>query len=400
MSSFGNTISRFNDWHNMTRAQRLSGPEEIVNEARSRTYLLSELLTRDVGQLVQNGKFIEDQLMLIDPVNMAYNYTPGQDRDSQRIETKVNFNVPFRFREVPYPYTQEELQHNGDAGSRAEFVKFKDFRFGMKQYLYTAMLNSSELALFGRPSQTLMEAGSVSTTTAATPGTEYSIPSFVCEGTEGPNGGGKPPTAVWAGSNIQGIDYTTYSLYRNAVATYDKTAHDDEDNGIFAAMDRMATYITFNRVPGYDQYMQEASFRKLKICTNRNGYIIYQKLLRGANDQLRGGPQDAAYGDPTYHGVPVRYYDSLTNNLLDQAFGTTTSPGAYSGTVYPDGSPRYYFLNLDFLKPIFGMPNLFDLSDPVNGAARQPDAWTVFLRAKWNLVCLSRQRQGVIHPNA
>ena len=140
-----------------------------------------------------------------------------------------------------------------------------------------------------------------------------------------------------------------------------------------------------------EQYFETDRLRQMKIFTNRDGLKKYRRLLRGGNDQFIS-PQDPAYNQPRYSGIPVKYIAQLDTALLEVVANAAT------GGAYPIGKPRFFFLNLRYLFPIYHTEGYMEMVGPVPGGITMPFSHAVYYRNWMNIFCRSRQRQGILSP--
>lgn len=405
MSSFGTTISQFNGWLQATRANRILDKDEIINAATRQTYILDEMFkTNEFDSMVGDfsGQYLED-LIKLDRLGGTRMYNPADERNPGRKVTRFAYRVPRRHAESDYSYTEAELKANAPGGSEQQFVQFKNFRKTMEVDLQCEHLDFFDDQCWNPPDYEQMELGSAAATDAtARPGQFYSIPCFVTEPPSGGTdawGGARPAVAsgATAFSTVMGIDPGTTLAggqpnWRNATKSYDASAIDDPQTGIFAAFDSIMLQIDYKVPSGYEAYMQTSTMRAVKCFTNLDGRTKYSRLLRDGNDSFKAGPQDPAYGNPTFNGVPVMYLKALDTSLLNQSAAVMTNE------VYPVGRPRYFVVNLQFLKFKFDRTNRFRLTEPFNGGAKQYDAWVRYMVTWGNLICLDRRRHGIIYP--
>lgn len=390
MSTFGTTVSAFNDWLNVTREKRAQGTKEVINETQMKSYIFGEMIrNRPEGDLFQpsQGKYWEFRIIGGEQGGTGW-YTPGQERDPQRASVTYNGVAPYRFSEHSYPYTEADLRFNTQAPTEVQWLNFS---YLMRNTLFTTHLNFIERAFWDMPHFGNMEAGALSGVASGLPGAAYSIPSLITED------GLVPPANGGTFTAIHGISPATYSWWRNPFATYDTA---DIEGTLFGAFDSLLTDLQFRTVPGYDQYHENDDLRKIKICTNKDGKTTFQRLLREANDHTRAGPQDASYGMPVFEGYPIVYIERLGDGTNGSALEQNPI-GTYTSVPYPNGRPRFFVLNMKYLLPIFDSSNFFREPEPVNAGVRQRDAFAMFIVTWFNLVIRSRRRGGgIIRPSA
>ena len=118
--------------------------------------------------------------------------------------------------------------------------------------------------------------------------------------------------------------------------------------------------------------------------------------------------QDPAFLKPTYGGIELEYVANLDSAALYTAASgdvncpedETEADGAGAGAAQAAYTqPRYYWINANYLLPVFHSKRYME-RHPVMTHPNQPfthvqpvDCWT-------NLICRSRQRQGIVSPAA
>jgi uncharacterized membrane protein len=147
---------------------------------------------------------------------------------------------------------------------------------------------------------------------------------------------------------------------------------------------------------------------------SREGVQRYRNALRLSNDTLVSY-QDAAYASPAYAGIDVTYCSDLDtaaiypahSGAVTQDFSTTNginaTNAAFTGfgteiggnTIYH--GPRYYFVNGNYLTPIFHAKRYFKTHEVLRHP-NQPFTYVQPVDCWSNLFCNSRQRHGVVAP--
>lgn len=368
-----------------TREAVLTDPKTILNDLQLNTYLMPEMAKSDDGGLAIKGGDQITEIVKITEFDNFNEYKPGQDRTSTRGPTDRKAIMPWRFMENNVAYTDAEitLNENGD-----EYTQIKSLAFSLRQQLQTNHINGLERRLFRQPDGAQMEDLSVQ------PGQMASIPMFITD-----SGLHFSTAFATAKTTVAQLSPTTESNWRNRVARYLSGSPDDPVQGLFSAFDEMIARLEFLVPGGYEKYMENDNFRAMKILTNLDGYNLFQAMLRAQNNQTRAGPQDPAYGMPQFKGIPVRYIASLDDATL-QTTGAVTNVtnGTEAGTAFPDGQPRFYFVNCKYLKFFFNPKNLMRETDPINGGVIQRDTDTLYKVTWGNIFARSRKRQGIIRP--
>ena len=143
----------------------------------------------------------------------------------------------------------------------------------------------------------------------------------------------------------------------------------------------------------------------------------YRNALRLSNDTLVSY-QDASYSSPAYAGIDVTYCSDLDNaaiypanssavaqvcgastgyNSVAVAAGAFPQFGTESGTNTIVQAPRYFFVNGNYLTPIFHARRYFKQHEVLRHP-NQPFTYVQPVDCWSNLFCNSRQRHGVVAP--
>lgn len=358
------SITAFNNFVLATGNKVKSKPDEIINDAVKNTYIISRM-TKGAGasDMVQSGLKIIDRIMLSDSGTAVF-YNPNQDLDIQNVDTLSSIEVNWRYLANHFSYTEQEVNLNsGDSQTY-----YKNLLKTKRQGAVTNTFNFMEEALWAAPVSTDMEAAS---------GTKpYSFRAFVTEA------GGAPATAdgatgtAW--TTVQTLSPAANVKWKNQVETFDVADLANPDTGLVNAFDNMFMKVKF-KAPRPGEYFENDEFQQMGIFTNRDGRAMWLRLTRDANDRLVNndlGGQAAGVG---YSGLPVEYIAELDN------------------AGYASGSPRFFWLNLKYMHPIWHTEEYQKEKEPIHHP-RQPFSWVVWTSTYYNLFCMSRRRQGIICP--
>lgn len=335
---------------------------------------------QDPGKLIRGGGYVED-MAILGTGGAARWYRPSEVRSPSNGEGTANYRYNFRFAEADKSWNQQQIkaQAGGD-----NLTKFKNFRKVLDMQLHTAMCNFLETAFWAPPDANLME--SLAPTDGK--GAAYSFPALVNHSTNT-----LPVANSTSGSSafttIGNISPATNANWQNQVGTYNSGNLDSATDGLFTAFDSMTMDIGFESVPGFSAFRDTTEFAKLGIFTNKQGRMKFIGQVRDRNCDLRAGPQDPAYGNPVWNGVPVEFVEQLNTALVD--------PSANYTTAYPDSKPPFWFLNFNFIEIAFQQDAFMSKVGPVNGGRTQPDTDTMFINTHPAVICSSRRRQGVLY---
>lgn len=332
---------------------------------------------QDVNRLIRGGGYVEDMAILGTGTSARW-YRPSETRSPSNGEGTANYRWNFRFAEVDKSYNEQQIM--GQAGTGV--AKFKNFRKVLDMQLQTGMVEFLENAWWAPPDANLME----STSPTDGKGAAYSIPALINHSTNT-----LPPANSTSGSSaftvIGNINPATNPNWKNQTGSYNTGSLDSETDGLLRGFDDLTFDMGFESVPGLDAFKSDDSFAKLAIFTTKSGRSQYQGQLRSRNASLVAGPQDPAYGNPQWNGVPVEGVKQLGDNYLDPA---TNYTAAYT-------KAPYFFVNFNFIEIVFQEGAFMKKRAPINGGRQQPDTDTLFMFCHPAFCCSSRRRQGVLY---
>jgi len=275
----------------------------------------------------------------------------------------------------------------------------------------------------------------------------YSLPYFITE--VGGNLGGalqrrgtRPFTAAAnTSTTVMRLDPLTETRWTNIVEIYDSSLRNPTasawgtptaltltsntvyaQNGaetislgnLFNAMDLMFMRLKYEAPATRAEYFEKDNLNRQMILSSRSGVQLYRNALRLSNDTLVSY-QDASYSSPQYAGVDVTYCSDLdTASIYPAHSGTVTQTTVgYNGVVAASGgfsafgieegvntivkAPRYYFVNGNYLTPIFHAKRYFKTHDVLRHP-NQPFTYVQPVDCWSNLFCNSRQRHGIVVP--
>ena len=410
------SITQFNDFMASTGPAYLKSADAVINEAVKNNYVLSRLLKEKASEtLVQGGTSIKD-VIVFDDASTYQKYQPNDTFTWSNPQVTDTLTAPWRFSMDYMSWTDQEVELNdGDAK-----VMYKRLKRIKEMRMWTSMLNGMENDLWA-PSQgnySNMETG----------GKEpYGLPAFITEDigavTTFGERGGRP--IGW--TNVLGIDPDTDGRWSNQISFYDRALDHNavpasytfsgfnsgtrQVGGLFTAFDEMFLKVQFKAPLTQRQYFEETNLNRQMILCSRAGINQYKRALRASNDMLVS-PQDSAYNTPTFSGIPLEYCSNLDDAAIfpngnatvadtkagrDAATLVTTSGGSETGSTTIDKGARYWFVNGQYLTPIFHSTRYMKKHD-VMRHPNQPFTWVQPVDCWWNLFCNSRQRHGIIAP--
>ena len=396
----GSALSTFNDFVNSTGPSFLTSAEDVVNEAVKNNYLLRRFLKgQDTARIIQGGSTIKDEILFDEESTFAF-YQPNETFTWQNPQVLSEWEINWRFAVDHMSWTDQEIELNVSSGlSRtARHQMYKRLKRVKEQRLWTSTLNGMETQLFQVPEVAKME-----TNTGTEP---YSIPAFINEETSGLFGGVATgaPGAAW--TTVEGLNPTTETRWTPAQVSYTVSDANPPGTGdptvdnIINAFDEMYLTVRYDTPPTKEEYFENPNLFRQFIACSRDGQNIYRQLMRAAQDQfVTASRQDPAYNMPQYSGIDIVYVSELDTAALYGA-ETLSDPlvteMAGAGTAENNG-PRYYWLNGNYMNIVFHTSR-YMYKHPVMTHPNQPFTHVAPCDTWYNLVCRSRQRQGIVHP--
>lgn len=376
------SLVTFSDFLLATNEHVVTAPDQILNDAQLNTYFIAECLRgRDASEIVKGGSKITERIQLT--TNGSYrSYTPNETFNPTAVQTLTKIEAPWTFSKADFSFTDEEILLN-DGSDRDVF---KELKKSYTQAAITDMWNGMEAALWAVPDASLMEAAAGAAGSTGQPGEPLSIVAMVT--------GDQTNFHAPGFTNVQTVDPAGEDGWRNQFSDYAQGALDDEADGIFAAFDDMWLSVGFESPESASEYFENDRLRKMKIVTDKNGRRVYSRLLRAANDRLRMA-QDPGYNDPTYEGIPVKWASSLDGQAV---WNDPDNNGTLIASTL--ALPRYLWLNLQYLYPIFHARRYMTMIGPIPGGPTQPFSHVTYYNTYWQLFMRSRKRQGYVGPAA
>lgn len=331
----------------------------VLQEVQNQTNLTGRLMKgKSTSQVIKSGKSISTYSQFTAGTQDSF-YQPGESFVNAIEDFTSQLTFKWRYLHSSFSYAKQELVLNenskDEAGINAQNI---DLLKNRRQGQRTGQFNTVESAWWTTPSLATME-------TAATATRPSSIRCYITEDGLVPSG-----YTTLAG--------TSNALYRNQVSNYTAGA---VDTGLKDAFANMWRKINFDTPPTMAKYWEDTKLSRCMILTDINGAATYQRLTEQANDRLIGSGKDLGVyaGDLPYNNIPVSYITQMD----DIAYAST--------------APRYFFVNSDYLFPVWHTDAYFDEMKPMN-SVNQPYVYTVHVDLWYQLVCPSRQRLGIVCP--
>ena len=445
------SIQTFNDFMTTTGPSYLTSADAVINEAVKNTYAFSRLLKGKTSeQTIQGGTEIRDVLMFDDSRTYDH-YQPNDTFVWRNPQVASYIRCPWRFHIDHMSWTDAEVELNTGETSASTKVAYKRLKRLKEQRMWTSMLNGFEEDLWAPPSISGME-----TETGKLP---YSLPYFLTEIAQNFGGAlGRRGTAPFTASTntsttVMNISPFTENRWSNIVELYDcqpnalnptnaqwgavtnqslvqdtvysqGAASTHSVGNLFSAFDTMFMRLKYEAPSTRQQYFENDALNRQMILTSRQGVQNYRNALRLSNDTLVSY-QDAAYSSPAYAGIDVTYCSDLDTAAIFPAataavsqgignstgYNSVTGANGYSATASTGiaafgtelgantivKAPRYFFVNGNYLTPIFHARRYFKQHEVLRHP-NQPFTYVQPVDCWSNLFCNSRQRHGVVAP--
>jgi hypothetical protein len=387
MAGSGNFLAEFNDFVEGTGPTYLKTPRDVILEAVKHTYNFGEMLYGSTKKVVRGGSNIRQGILFKDNGSFE-SYKPGQSHTWTNPQDLTKAQAGWRFDMGHKTYTEQEIMLNdavryGTAESR--FHQYVDIDQEKEAAMQAAVWNGLENTLFAQPDKATMEPDKGLD--------QYSIWAIVNEDANG----------LW-GENFTGNTWTTVlgldptasivdGKWKPQRQQYSSTQINNASN-IISRMDDLWQDISFKKPKTHAEYWETEELRNQKIWTSKRGRSVFMQFLRAGQDHFIAGPQDSAYPDPQFMGIPVQRAEGTeTAKVFDDGSNGVTTEFAATNK-----GPRYLLLNCNYLFPVVHDERFFYRDKP-SRHHNVPDTWVVAVAFWWNLFCNSRQRQGILYPS-
>ena len=439
-------ITTFNDFMTTTGPSYLTSADQVINEAVKNTYAFCRLLKgKTTEQTIQGGTEIRDVIMFDD--SRTYDHYQPNDTFVWRNPQVTDYvRAPWRFHIDHMSWTDTEVELNTGETANSTKVAYKRLKRIKEQRMWTSMLNGFEEDLWAVPSVPNMESDSGKL--------PYSLPFFLTEIAQAFGGAlGRRGTAPFTASSnaahtVMRISPFTENRWTNVLELYNcastaltplgntwgnvvnqalvsdtvysqGAASTHSVGNLFNAMDMMFMRLKYEAPSTRQQYFENDNLNRQMILTSRLGVQNYRNALRLSNDTLVSY-QDASYSSPAYAGIDVTYCSDLDNAAIfpaqsssmaaQQFIGASTGFNAQTAAngAFPQfgtetgantivQAPRYFFVNGNYLTPIFHSRRYFKQHE-VMRHPNQPFTYVQPVDCWSNLFCNSRQRHGIVAP--
>jgi hypothetical protein len=347
--------------------------------------------------VLSGGSTIKDQVMFDEQSTATY-YEPNQTFTWENPQVLTEFVARWKFLVDHMSWTDQEIELQGlsNYSSSSRHQVYKRIKRSKEQRMWTSMINKMEDQLFRVP-----EVADMETSTGKQP---YSIPAFVNEQEDGLFYKTANVTGKTAWTVVENVNPVTETKWTNQTSIYSAATVSVGSDNVIRAFDEMFYKVKFQAPGTKQEYFENSNMYSQFIVCSRGGLNVYQRLLRDYQDTfVTASRQDGAYTSPQYAGIDLVYATSLDTTALYQ-HETSTSALQLEGTDQTANTgeangPRYYWLNSQYLCPVFHT-NRYMVKHEAKQHPNQPFTTIVPVDCWMNLVCRSRQRLGIVTPNA
>jgi hypothetical protein len=384
----GTALSNFADFMNATGPAYVRSATDFLNEAVRQAYLLGRMLRgRTADEVLQGGDKIKD-LVMFDESSTYSHYQPNEEFTWTQPQVTTEIAIDWRFSIDHESWTDQDIELNMPTGMSRAYAnqQYKKRKKIIEARMWTSMINGMDGDLLATAHNKYDEME------ASTGEEPNSILSFITEDTTNYH---PYDSRTDSYKTIMGVDPANEDKWRNQVETYLGGDADNVDSGMVPAFDNMITKVDFQAPNFHDEHFEPdfSREREMIICS-RGGLNQYKKVLRSFNDTLVQ-KQDAAYNRPQFSGIDLVYASVL--DTLSTVWNGSDSTVAATESAANNSGYRYFWVNANYLKPVFHTNRYFYLKSPFF-LEKQPYTWVRPCDTWWNLFCHSRQRQGIVCP--
>ena len=400
----GTFVNLYNNFMEAQGPLYVTSPDDVINDAQiHRTYSTGALMGGDRGmkKMVTGGSEIRFSAFY-QTGQVTTHHQPGETQTWQQPQKLVHGRLPMRYRISHMAWTRQVIMHNEGARSgdpTRMFHQFVDHRRHLEQQMWTDYWDFDESHIWSEPDFTEQEAAA-----GGTRGEFYPMAAFINEYTNGLYNNSGTAGTQW--TTLEGLDPSStvrgQTNFTHPVLTYSNDILTNNElmafNNILAGFDKAWKRVHFEKPPKAGEYFSDPAYNNQQIFTSEAGQTAYTTALRGSQDLfVIQGRQDPAFTDPSFNFIPVKYVTALQTATLYPNNGLTDNVAESSTTCVNGGGPRYYFVNSNYLYPVFDEDMFFERGK-VREHYNDPDSFVMPIFIWGNLMCTSRRRQALLRP--
>lgn len=404
----GTPIPSWSDFYRITGPAVLEGPEDFLNEAAERSYLMTWLVGGKMN--VQGGSEIVEYPMVEDGSSAA-NTHPGSERTHLQPQVLRTLTAQWRLTEdfMVFNHIIRDLNEGG-GGAKGRYQRRKSEQKREEVRVATSLSNKLENDLFAQPDVSTMEGtganivnpnsifvfvneyGGQNDTTSTIFDTDARYP----YGTGLPNGY----------TTIQGINPTTEKWYRcwqvpysddyPTVSTTNAAGHN-----LFTALSKALNLVKYKPLPwkAGATVNDAANNTDYVIPVSVLGDALVQSIARAGNNFFRTAPGDAFYPNVAFAGIPFVPCSGMDRAEVYPTSGTT-APAVGAGVTEANADnagPRFPLISRKWMRQIFHEKYAFYMW-PSKIPTKQHDTEIIPVSTLHNRVCTSRRKMAMIYP--
>lgn len=399
MASGSVLTQAFLDFISGTGVARLTAADHPIHLATKHFYLWRRWWNNN-GQPVDGGQnltfwFLPQDAGTFEEVLPG---TPTVAKNPQVLQKGV---ANWRMTRAHSSYNDAELLLNDKIayGTReSQFEQFVRIRDEKDTIVKAAVGNGLENQIGAVPNAAAMEGDTQQTTSP------YSLVTHINEAANGLWGSGFTASAA---VTAQGGAWTVKEAITPGSAAVGTTQtpnqikyndfNQDKPMNITGGLDRLWMDCQWEQPENLSKYDADETLNNQTIITSKQGRSAFMSLLRGDQDRYIAGPQDPAYPDPQFHGVPIQRWDAMETGTFYDGASALQTEGTAAGTQFK--GPRFILANGNFLYPIAHRERMYYKDVPLRHP-QIPDTWVQYWATWWQLICKSYKHQGILFPSA
>ena len=401
----GTPIQLFNNFVESTGPLYITSPDGVINDAQlHKTYSIASIMGGDRGKkkMVDGGSELRFETFFETGGRTRY-HQPGATQNWAQPQKLVHGRAPWRYIISDMSWNLQSVVLN--MGSSPGFQQYVNEKVHLEQMMWTDVWDFMETNLWAEPVSEEMES-----LQGGDLGKWYSIPAFINEYTDGLFNKGPSSPGGTAFTTLHGLDPAStvrgQDRFKIQTASYSNEVTDSTEvvstGTILGAFEKMWKKVHFEKPPTHGSSYSDPAYNNQSIFTSPEGQTAYAMTLRAFQDQfVIEGRQDPAYPDPAFNFIPVKYVNALTTATLYPNHATIASAtDSVSEGTAGNGNvgPRYYWVNSNYLYPTFHEEYFFKRGG-VREHYNDPDTFVIPVRTWGNIICTSRQRQGLVSPS-
>lgn len=405
----GTPIPSWSDFYRITGPAVVESPEDFLNEAAERSYLMTWLVG---GKMTLQGGSEIVEYPMVDDGSTAANNLPGGERTHNQPQVLRTITAQWRLTEdfMVFNHILRDLNEGG--GPRARFQRRKSEQAREEIRVATSLSNKLEADCFAQPNVNTQEGTGVAITDPASIFTfvnEFGGPTVITNTIYDSDPRYPVSTGLPNGfTTIQGINPSTEKWFRCWQVPYNDTAPtvstaNAAGHNLFTALSKAINLVKYKPLPWKTGATTNdaANNPDYVIPVSVAGDALVQAIARAGNNFFRNSPGDPFYPNTSFAGIPFVPCAAMDSAAVYPTSGTT-APAVGSGVVESAADnigPRFPLISRRWLRQIFHEKYAFYMW-PAKVPTKQHDTEIIPISTLHNRVCLSRRKMAMIYPLA